>query len=176
VIELLCKVYENDAFARERGMSPEERLRFHQAESARVMDKLYDWLNEQIEEKEVEPNSPLGEAINYMLRRWKKLTLFLEIPGAPLDNNVAERALKKAILFRKNSLFYKTLNGAHTGDVLISLIYTCQLAGVNPFDYLNELQRHRNEVAANPSEWMPWNYRETLDRVRSSLSSCAHSR
>ena len=48
------------------------------------------------------------------------------------------------------------------GDLYMSLIYTCELNGANPFDYLTELERHADELAANPSDWMPWNYRATL--------------
>jgi transposase len=107
----------------------------------------------------------LGKAIGYMLRHWQALTLFLREPGAPLDNNLVERALKKAILHRKNSLFYKTLNGADVGDLYMSLIHTCELNDGNPFDYLTELQRHTEDLAAKPAEWMPWNYRETLERI-----------
>ena len=102
-----------------------------------------------------------------MLKHWDALTLFLKAPGAPLDNNLCERALKKAILHRKNSLFYKTRNGAWMGDLFMSLIHTCELNGVNPFDYLSELQRHAGEWKQNPSEWMPWNYRQALARVDS---------
>ena len=72
------------------------------------------------------------------------------------------RALKKAILHRKNSLFYKTQNGARVGDLFMSLIYTCQLNQANPFDYLTQLQRHSDEVGASPQRWMPWNYRAGL--------------
>ena len=84
------------------------------------------------------------------------------MPGAPLDNNICERALKKAILHRKNALFYKTLRGARVGDIFMSLIHTCELGGVNPFDYLTELERHAEELSSRPQDWMPWNYRETL--------------
>ena len=84
------------------------------------------------------------------------------MPGAPLDNNVCERALKKSILHRKNAYFYKTRCGAHVGDLFMSLIYTCELGGVNPLDYLTELERHTDELATNPQRWMPWNYRRTL--------------
>ena len=108
----------------------------------------------------VEPNSALGKAILYMLKHWEKLTLFLRKPGAPLDNNICERALKKAILHRKNTLFYKTENGAHVGDLFMSLIHTCQLGGVDPFDYLTTLHRHAAEISPAPAKWMPWNYRE----------------
>jgi transposase len=97
-----------------------------------------------------------------MLKHWEKLTLFLRQAGAPLDNNVCERALKKAILHRKNALFYKTQNGARVGDLFMSLIYTCQLNQANPFDYLTQLQRHADQFAASPALWMPWNYREAL--------------
>ena len=137
-------------------------MQFHQIESGSTMEELQTWLARQFEDRLVEPNSSLGGAITYMLKHWEKLTLFLRVPGAPLDNNICERALKKAILHRKNALFYKTENGAHVGDIYMSLIYTCELCGANPFDYLTELERHADELAANPEHWMPWNYGSTL--------------
>ena len=119
----------------------------------------------QFDERLVEPNSGLGRAISYLLNHWHKLTLFLEKAGVPVDNNIVERALKKAILHRKNSLFYKTRKGAQMGDLFMSLIHTCQLCGANSFDYLIQLQRHARELAADPAAWMPWNYRQTKARV-----------
>jgi len=162
VLEALAVVYHNDAIAREQKLSPRERLLFHQAESGPTMEKLHVWLVRQFDERRVEPNSGLGKAISYLLRHWEKLTLFLRVAGAPLDNNVCERALKKAIRHRRNSLFYKTPHGAHVGDMFMSLIATCELCGANPFDYLIELDRHASAAATHPSAWMPWNYRETL--------------
>ncbi len=91
--------------------------------------------------------------------------------GAPLDNNVCERALEKAILHRKNSLFYKTRKGAQVGDVYMSLIHTCELNESNPFDYLTELQQHAVELAKHPAAWMPWNYRQTLQQASTSEDS-----
>ena len=169
LLETLAVVYRNDALARERGLSPEARLRFHQEASEPTMKELRDWLARQLDEKRTEPNSALGGAIGYMLKHWNELTLFLRQAGAPLDNNVCERALKKAILHRKNALFYKTLNGARVGDLFMSLIYTCQLNEVNPFDYLTQLQEHADELAANPEGWLPWNYRETLSTKDAAL-------
>ncbi len=159
LLEALAVVYRNDAIARERQLSPEARLQFHQQESGPTMQQLHDWLTRQLDEKLAEPNSAIGGAIRYMLKHWEKLTLFLRQAGAPLDNNLCERALKKAILHRKNALFYKTQNGARVGDLFMSLIYTCQLNQANPFDYLTELQRHPDQLAASPELWMPWNYR-----------------
>ena len=164
VLERLGEVYHQDGVARERGLSRVERLHHHQQYSKPVMDDLHQWLEAQLKENIVEPNSGLGKAIAYMLRHWQALTLFLREPGAPLDNNLVERALKKAILHRRNSLFYKTLNGADVGDLYMSLIHSCELNDVNPFDYLTELQKHAEELAANPADWMPWNHRATLER------------
>jgi len=158
VLETLKKVYKNNAAARQQEMSAEDRLKFHQAHSGPLMEELHDWLTLQLEEKKVEPNSGLGKAIVYMLRHWEKLTLFLRVPNAPLDNNLCERALKKVIQHRKNSLFFKTEHGAYIGDLFMSLIHTCQLYGVNPFDYLTQLQEHSKDIFKKPQDWMPWNY------------------
>ncbi len=165
VLEQLGKIYGHDAAVRQQAMTPEERLRYHQQHSAPVMAELRAWLNAHFEERKVEPNSGLGLAMRYLLKHWERLTLFLRQAGAPLDNNICERALKKAILHRKNSLFYKTENGARVGDLFMSLIHTCELSGANPFDYLTELQFHAEELARNPTQWMPWNYRATLETV-----------
>jgi transposase len=162
VLEMLGRVYGNDAEARERSLSPDERLELHRERSAPVMEGLRDWLGRQLAERRTEPNSGLGKAITYLLRHWRPLTLFLRQAGAPLDNNIVERALKRAVLHRKNALFYRTLNGAAVGDLFMSLIHTCQLAGVNSFEYLIELQLHATELAVSPAGWMPWNYREAL--------------
>ena len=168
VLEILKEVYKNDAEAKRQGMSDKQRLQFHQRQSGPKMDELKTWLTEQIEQHRVEPNSSLGEAISYMLKHWNELTLFLRQPGAPLDNNVCERALKKAILHRKNAYFYKTQNGARVGDMFMSLIHTCELNKVNPFEYLTELQKHANELSSYLEGWMPWNYRNTLQRTDAS--------
>jgi len=162
VLESLREVYRYDAEAEAQGLTPDARLRFHQEHSQPVMDALHAWFLAQFAEKKVEPNSGLGEAITYCLKRWDRLTLFLREPGAPMDSNIVERALKKCILHRKNSLFYKTENGAEVGDLFMSLIHTCELNGANPFDYLTELQKHPEELAKDPATWMPWNYWQTL--------------
>jgi hypothetical protein len=168
VLETLREVYRTDALA--RALAPDERLRLHQTESGPLMAGLETWLRQQLDDRLVEPNSGLGAAIAYMLKHWAPLTLFLRVPGAPLDNNVCERALKKAILHRKNALFYKTLTGARVGDVFMSLIHTAELNGIAPFEYLVALQRHHQDVALDPSEWLPWNYEAMLTELRARAS------
>jgi transposase len=165
VLETLGEVYKYDAEARAAKLPPQDRLLFHQQHSGPLMKTLRDWMEAQFALHLVEPNSGLGKAITYFLRHWKGLTAFLRDAGAPLDNNICERALKRAVLHRKNALFYRTLHGSEVGDLFMSLIHTCELNEANPFDYLTEVQRHARKLEANPSEWMPWNYRETLVRL-----------
>lgn len=160
VVESLAEIYRVEAQAQVAGLSPQERLVAHQTYSQPVMDQLQTWLAEQIETKQVEPNSALGEAIAYMRKRWTELTQFLRIAGAPLDNNACERILKMSILHRKNSLFYRTQRGADVGDLFMSLIQTCRAAAVNPFDYLLALIRNASAVKAHPGQWLPWNYKD----------------
>ena len=165
VLEALGRVYYHDAQARQQHLSAQERLQFHQQHSAPVMEELHRWLQAQLAQKKTEPNSALGKAINYMLRHWRGLTVFLREAGSPIDNNLCEQVLKRAVLHRKNALFYRTLNGAEVGDLFMSLIHTCELNGANSFHYLTELQRHAPQVMANPSDWMPWSYQQTLERA-----------
>lgn len=99
-------------------LSPGERLAMHRDLSKPTMDSLHQWMLDQFQSCRVEPNSPLGKAITYCLKRWTELTRFLDIPGVPLSNSETEQAIKWAICHRKNSLFYKTQNGP--GTVILS--------------------------------------------------------
>lgn len=165
VLETVAQVYRNDASTKQHALDADERLRFHQAHSKPLLDDLARWFKEQLEQRKIEPNSGLGDAIEYMTEHWDGLTLFLRVPGAPLDNNLCERVLKKAILHRKTALFYKTLNGARVGDVFMSIIHTAELAKSDVFGYLVALQRHHERVAEDPAAWMPWSYTTALAQI-----------
>jgi transposase len=165
VLETFRELYKHEAHCRKHELTAEERLAFHQAYSGPLLKGLKQWMEKQFAERRVEPNSGLGKAIRYMQNHWSKLTLFLRQAGAPLDTNIVERTLKKAILHRKNAYFYKTENGAGVGDLFMSLIHTCELHGVNAFDYLTALQLHVGELSRSPQDWMPWHYRETVEQV-----------
>ncbi len=139
-------------------MSPEERLRYHQQRSGPVVNRLYGYIEEQLQEGGVEPNSAVAKALNYLENNRECLTVFLQVAGVPLTNNAAERSLRKVVLLRKNSLFFKTEHGAVIGDLLLSIIETCRLNEVNAWAYLVDAVKNRGEVRKNPSRWLPWNY------------------
>ena len=164
VLEMLAQVFRVEALCRQYRLTPDQRLRLHQRQSGPVMRELEAWMRAQFQEKRVEPNSGLGRAINYMLKRWATFTVFLRVPGAPLENNTAERMLKAAIRHRRNSLFYRSSRGARIGDCYMSILYTAELNGENPLAYLTALLSHRAAVARRPADWLPWNYRATVAR------------
>jgi len=162
VVNALKDVFDHDEYARAEHRTAQERLVYHRRKSGPIMNKLKRWLEQQTAQRLVEPNSSLGKAIAYMMEHWETLTRFLHEPGAPIDNNLAERALKLAIRQRKNSLFYATEHSAYIARVLTSVIATCVQAGVNALEYLVTIQEHRREVFATPSAWLPWNYQVAL--------------
>jgi hypothetical protein len=162
VLEALAQVFDHEEEARLQQLNLTERLAYHQHASGPIMEALKHWLEQQFAERNVEPNSSLGKAFAYLLSHWQTLTRFLEVPGAPLENNTAERALKLAIRQRKNSLFYATDYSASIASMLTSLIATCLHAGVNALDYLVALQEHRTAVFRAPEAWLPWNYQVPL--------------
>jgi hypothetical protein len=165
VVDAIAKIYEHEAHCKDQQFTAAQRLAYHQAYSAAVMTDLEVWMQQQLKDKLVEPNSRLGGAFDYLLKHWEALTRFLHIPGAPLDNNCAEQALKMILRYRNNSLFYKNEHGAYVGDVLTSSIETCRLNGINPLDYLSVLMHNRSAVFADPTAWLPWTYLETLQAM-----------
>lgn len=164
VIDSFSAIYQVDAQARRTQLDPEQRLRLHQTHSQPVMEELRTWFTELLDGKKVEPNSGLGQAIDYMQKRWTQLTQFLHVPGAPIDNNESERILKTAILHRKNSLFYRSERGAQVGDLFMSFVQTCRSNAVNPFDYMMAVVANAAAAHSDPASWMPWNYLSALQR------------
>ncbi len=160
VIELIADVYKNDEQTVE--FTKQQRLEYHQEHSAPIMKHLNEYIAHQLDSKQVEPNDSLGNAMRYMLKHWHALSQFLRIAGAPLDNNILERALKIPIRGRRTWLFYKTEYGAMIGGVLTSIIYTCALSGINPLNYLIALQEHKKQIVKEPERWLPWCYEDTL--------------
>ncbi|MCP4762113.1 MAG: transposase [archaeon] len=165
VICEIAEIYKNEGYCKTNKFSKKKRFEYHQKHSKRVIERLYAYLQGQIDKKKVEPNSSIGKAILYMLRHKEELTQFLKIPGAPIDSNVVERALKIPIFNRKAAMFYRTEKGAAVGDKMMSIIYTCVLNDVNAIDYLIFLQKNKIIVAANPHLYLPWNYKFNLHEL-----------
>ena len=159
VIDQLSLVYKNEAYCKEKQLSQKERLLYHQKHSKKPMSDLKSYMDKLFTEKKVEPNSELGKAIKYMQKHWQGLTAFLRHEGAPLDNNILEQQLRIPVLNRKNWLFFKNEYGAYVGDIILSMIKTCDINGINAFEYLVTIQKKQDEVKKAPKNWLPWNYK-----------------
>ena len=164
VIGMVSKIYKNEKTAKKEDMNDAQRLLYHKEHSAPIMQEYKGYIEDLLGKGNIEPNSSLGKAINYSLNHWEKLTRFLSVAGAPIDNNEAERKLKIPIRTRKNSLFYFNLHGALIGSILMSIIATCLAAGINAIEYLTELQKNHKQAFESPELWLPWNYKSLTTR------------
>ena len=156
-LDQIAKIYGHEAAAKE--MSDEERLAYHQKQSLPIMSELKEWMERELREKRVEPNSSLGKAMAYFQNHCEKLAQFCQVAGAPIDNNVAEQALKAPAMIRKNSYFFKTSNGACVGGIILSVLISCRLNGRNIWNYLVWVLRNMAEVERNPRAFLPWIYK-----------------
>lgn len=166
VLEHIGAVFAHERQAKEMGLSPSERLAYHQTHSQPVMDALHQWLKEQFSQKIVEPNSDLGKAIAYALNQWTGFTEFLRSENIPLDTNACERNVYFTILHRNNSLHYQSANGATVGDAFMGLAATCRACDVNPLHYQTALLSFASDANNSPEKWLPWNYTERYSEVQ----------
>ena len=162
VLEAIGRLYGHEKKIRDLQLDDAARLVYHQQHSQPVLEQMKQWLQDQQDQRLIEPNSALGKAVQYLNRHWEGLMGFCRYPGAPLDNNIVERILKDAILLRKNAYFFKNSHGANVGSLLMSLIKTATQAGANPFSYFEALLEHRHELRRNVELWLPWNYPAVL--------------
>ena len=134
IIDLIGKLYEIEK--RGRDGPDEERLRLRQSESTPITKAIEKWALRTIAEGPAIPGTALRDAIDYMMKRWKRLTVFLEDPRLPLDNNAAERAIRGPVVGRKNHYGSRSLRGTQVAATLYSMLESCKLVGVEPRAYL----------------------------------------
>jgi transposase len=165
VLETYAKIWKADNETKEKKLNPEQRLAYHQQHSLPAMQSMRDWGEAKLAADDFEEHSALAKAINYFLRHYDKLILFCVEPGALIDNNRMEEKLKIVIRGRKTAHFYKTVNGAGVANVLISIIATAYDAGENVYDFLKDLQKYKSYLTSNPTAWLPWNYKKTIEAI-----------
>ena len=159
---LIGKIYDNEF--QTKGMTGQERLKFHQEHSTPIMEELRAYLTTQ--QEEFEPNGVAGAAIDYMLKRWTEFSHFLRYPDIPLDNNLTERALKLIIQVRKSAMFYKTLKSARIASYIQTALYSAAQNDVNPYEYMLAILKHKEAVIKNPERWLPWCYQAEEGKAR----------
>jgi transposase len=159
----IAKIYQNDKIT--KCMVPNERQDYHHTHSLPILRSMYREMIRLFREKRVEPNSHLGKAFAYWLKRRYGFGAFTRIPGMPLDNNATERALRPMAMGRKTSLFFMTLVSAGIWSELFSLVFTCEKNDINAYAYLNWLQRNWLAASREPEKYLPWHFNVETERI-----------
>jgi len=154
------QVFDNDDEAKTLGLTPVDRMLYHQEHSKPLMQQLKKMSEEKITSKRVEPSSRLWEPLTFVINQWDRLTRFCEVPGVPLDTNLVEQALIMPVRYLAGSFNYHTEDGAVVGDHAMSLIATARANDVEPVAYLTECLRCHEDLAKRPEHYLPWVYRE----------------
>jgi len=150
-------LYERVAWNR----TPAERLAIRNGRERPLVDKLFGLLREKLSAADLLPRSKLAEAVQYMLARRGNFELYLSNPDIRMDNNPAERALRKVVIGKKNWMFVGSLKAGKAAAALISLVQTCRAMGINPREYLEDVFTRLLDHPAKrlheflPDQWTP---------------------
>ena len=158
LLDLIVELYLIEHRAADRNILGTDAHRLlRNTESVEILDKIEAWVDER--DGVYPPRSKMGKAITYAVNQRTALRRFLDDPKLPLDNNFAERGLRAIAIGRKNFLFAGHAEGAQNLAVLQSIVATCKLHGVNPYEYIKDLLiRIQHHLAADIDDIMPWNW------------------
>ena len=162
VLSRYGEIWKHEQHVKAQQLTTTDRLAYHQQYSLPVMEEIKAWCETHLNEETVEENSGLGKAMRYFTKHYVGLSYFCYIEGVHLDNNLIEAMLKIIVRDRKNAMFRKTLHGATIGDIITSMIATASEAGINVFEYFTLLQKEKAKAKANPEQYLPWNYLDTI--------------
>jgi transposase len=164
--EVYKKVFDNDDTVKARGLDPVERMNFHRTHSKPEMQRLLEMCKQKVDNKLVEPHSPLWEPLSFVINQWHRLTRFYEVPGVPLDTNIVEQTLIIPVRYLAGSFAYKTQNGADVGDRHMSFVATANANGVEPVAYLTYCLQNHQDLARRPEYYLPWVYKKRIEDLR----------
>jgi transposase len=148
-------IFKNDKIA--ITLNAKERLEYHFIHSLQLMLRILELaLTELLLERRL-PSENITKAFAYVLRHFENLRALCKIEQAPLHTHEVERALKKSILHRKNSLFVQTTTRAAVGDLMVRVCMTAHLKSISPVWYLTTILCNAHKVKSDPEQWLPWN-------------------
>jgi len=163
LLSLIASIFEKDAAT--IGMSPSERLAFHQDQTAPIVTKFFDDIDRMRRDPRCEPNSSWGKALKYADANIHHFKLFLEKENVSLHTNQVEGTHTFQWRQENNSQHYKTMIGAQIGDTFQSLALTALANNENPLQWISACLEHCEDMARSPSDWMPWNFRGALAEI-----------
>ncbi len=159
VLTEMQKLYAIEQVGRDKSLSPEELHTLRHEQAVPVLENLKAWMMDAY--PQVLPESTIGKAISYSLKRWDKLCLYTTDARLQIDNNLVENAIRPVAIGRKNYLFAGSHNGARRAAMLYSFLGTCKINNVNPFEWLRDILRRIPSHSVNkleellPNNWTP---------------------
>lgn len=152
-------IYRIEAYATKKEMPPEQRLALRKKYTEAFLEKIHHWLQKQ--QPLQPPDTPMSKAIQYGINQWGRIQLLLQNGKIEADNNSVERAIRPITLFRKNVLFAGNEHGGERAALFYSLLESCKLNGIDPFEYLQDVYNRLHDCPANelinllPPYWKP---------------------
>lgn len=161
VLEQIQQLYEIESHCRQQNFTPEQIKNHRLQHSTAILITLEPLLKELL--LKTLPDSPLGKAIRYTLKRWEKLCLYTRDGILQIDNNLVENSIRPIALGRKNYLFAGSHERAQDAAMLYSLFATCRLHNINPEHWLTHLFENINStLKENLHLLLPQNYRQPI--------------
>lgn len=158
VAEAYYNIYQNDKYAKDQNLSPQERLVYHQNNSTQWLNNIHKVCQDLLQSRKIDRSDIIWPAVSIVINQWELMNKFLEVPGIPLDTNDVERTLIQIVKYLAASFGYKTQNGADKGDMAMSLIATARNFDLEPVEYLRHCLENYKDLAENPDKYLPWNY------------------
>jgi transposase len=137
VLLQMQKLYEVERACRELNYSHEQRYELRQEKSLPVLKNLHQWLKDNMNTGT--PKSTIRTAISYSLQRWEKLMIYASNGMLEIDNNLVENSIRPVALGKKNYLFAGSHESAQRAAMIYSLLGTCKIKGVEPFQWLKNV-------------------------------------
>lgn len=174
VLTVMHKLYAIERVAKDAGLSYGQRYVLRQEEAVPILEELEGWMKETY--PAVLPQSPIGKAIAYSLQRWGKLCLYTTDGKLQIDNNLVENAIRPVALGRKNYLFAGSHNAARRAAMIYSLLGTCKINNINPFEWLRDvLERIPTHPINKIEELLPHKWQSERCCTDASAPTSPHS-
>ncbi len=173
-LDFIGGLYAVEERIREQKLSAAKKLDYRLLHAKPIVEQFFAWINQQFEAQGLLPSNPMTKALAYARERRFGLEVYLTDPDVPIDTNPLERALRAIPMGRKNWMFCWTELGAKHVGIMQSLIVTCRLHGVDPYEYLVDvLQRVGQHPASQVHELTPrlWKQHFASNPLRSPLHS-----
>ena len=175
-LDLIGGLYAVEERIRNQKLTAARKLDYRLLHAKPLVEQFFAWINQQFEARGLLPSNPLIKALAYARERRLGLEVYLTDPDVPIDTNHLERALRAIPMGRKNWMFCWTELGAKHVGIMQSLIVTCRLHQIDPYDYLVDvLQRVGQHPANRVHELTPrlWKQRFAANPLRSPLHTRA---